>query len=50
MRLWALDHGRYRLTVGPDADGDMQANGTPRSETLELARADAIELTLPPNR
>lgn len=50
MRIWALVHGCYRLTVGPDADGDMQADGTERSETLELARAEAVELTLPPRQ
>jgi hypothetical protein len=48
MRFWALAHGRYRLTVGPDANGDFQADRIETDESLELARADAIPLTTQP--
>lgn len=44
MRVWELDHGQYELTAGPEPDG------VSRTENLELAKADAIELTLPPRQ
>jgi len=48
-RFWALDHGRYRLSVGTDADGEDAADAMSRAETVELARADAVEVTLAPH-
>ncbi len=48
MRLWALAHGLYRLTVGPDADGDFQADRIETDKSVELARAAAIPLTIHP--
>lgn len=48
VRLWTLDHGRYRLTLGRDRDGDDAPDTVDREETLEVARATAIPLTLPP--
>ena len=50
MCLWALDHGEYRLRVGPDADGDDRIDKPAREETLELLRASPIDLTLAPRR
>ncbi|NQT87962.1 hypothetical protein HQ560_14435, partial [bacterium] len=50
MRLWTLDHGEYRLTFGPDADGDDAMDGPERTETLNVLRATAVPLTLPPRR
>ncbi|MGB2821419.1 MAG: hypothetical protein WBF17_10585, partial [Phycisphaerae bacterium] len=47
MRLWTLDHGRYRLRVGPDGDNDDRMDEAGRTETLELLRASAVPLTLP---
>ena len=48
IRVWALEHGRYKLTVGPDSDGDKKMDSIVRTEILELAKADRIQLTLPP--
>ncbi|MCU0915257.1 MAG: hypothetical protein MUC88_11925, partial [Planctomycetes bacterium] len=48
MRLWSLAHGVYRLTVGPDANGDFQADRAETDKSLELARADVIDLTIQP--
>ncbi|MBN1673250.1 MAG: hypothetical protein JXR37_19550 [Kiritimatiellae bacterium] len=48
MRIWALEHGVYRLTVGPDADGDQSMDEPARQETLEITRADRVSLSLPP--
>ena len=47
VRLWTLAHGRYRLALGPDADGDDKADKAARTETLEIARATPLALTLP---
>ena len=49
MRLWTLDHGRYALTVGPDANRDDKPDRAARTETLEVLRATAVPLTLAPN-
>lgn len=48
MRLWALAHGQYHLTAGPDADGDFQADKIEIDKSVELARADALPLTISP--
>ena len=48
IRVWALEHGVYELTVGPDANGDNNMDRAEKAATLELAKADRIELTLPP--
>jgi hypothetical protein len=48
MRVWALEHGVYQLTSGPDSDGDYRMDKVERSESLELTKADRIELTLVP--
>jgi len=57
MRVWALDHGRYGVTIGPDANSDFRIDGgaatgagkgTVVQYTAELARAEAIAVTLAP--
>ena len=48
VRLWTLDHGRYRLTFGPDADGDDNMDQVTGEESIEISRATPVELTLPP--
>ncbi|MBM4085779.1 MAG: hypothetical protein FJ272_13405 [Planctomycetes bacterium] len=57
IRLWTLDHGRYRLTLGPDADADDNADKVTETRFLgengflrpvEIGRATALSLTLPP--
>ncbi|OHB64264.1 MAG: hypothetical protein A2Y77_04395 [Planctomycetes bacterium RBG_13_62_9] len=48
IRFWALSHGLYRLTVGPDADGDFKADRIESEKSVELARADSVPLTMQP--
>ena len=48
MRLWALAHGLYHLTAGPDADGDFKADKIEIDMSIELVRADSIPLTIAP--
>ncbi|MEN6544642.1 MAG: sugar-binding protein [Armatimonadia bacterium] len=48
FRLWLLDHGRYQLTQGLDADGDEQMDKATRTEAVEVARATRLPLTLAP--
>ncbi|MBM3474749.1 MAG: hypothetical protein FJX75_15910 [Armatimonadetes bacterium] len=48
VRFWTLDHGRYQLALGPDADGNDVADNVQRQETLEIMRATAVPLSLPP--
>ncbi|OGV61661.1 MAG: hypothetical protein A3K19_15270 [Lentisphaerae bacterium RIFOXYB12_FULL_65_16] len=50
MRFWTLEHGRYRLTMGPDADGDDKADQADRQDTVEIQRATAVPVTLPPRQ
>lgn len=47
-RLWTLEHGRYRLTFGADANHDDNPDRLTREETVEVQRATALPLTLPP--
>ena len=47
-RVWALDHGRYRITLGPDTDGDDNPDTLTIERSAELARADVVPVTLPP--
>lgn len=48
MRIWALEHGVYQLTIGPDTDGDRKIDRVEKRALLELSKADTIELILPP--
>ena len=48
MRIWLLDHGRYRVTFGPDADGDDQADSVSLETSMELQRASGVPVNLPP--
>jgi hypothetical protein len=50
FRLWLLDHGRYKLTQGLDANGDDQMDAATRTETVEVGRATALPLTLAPKQ
>ena len=51
MRVWRLDHGRYKVGIGPDADDDGRIDeGAARETVAELARYSAISLDLPPHR
>ena len=48
MRVWALEHGRYKLSVGTDTDGDLKSDAAAAASVLEIARADSIEITFAP--
>jgi hypothetical protein len=48
MRLRTLAHGLYRLTIGPDTDGDFQADKIETDKSIELVRADVLPLTIQP--
>jgi hypothetical protein len=48
MGVWRLRHGRYEVTVGPDADGDHAMDEATSTRTLELAKADRVPVELAP--
>lgn len=48
VRLWTLDHGRYEMTIGPDADGDDEMDAAIRTQQLQIARATPVNISLPP--
>jgi hypothetical protein len=48
MRVWALEHGRYRLAIGAARDGNHRIDRVRTTTTQELARGDALPLTLQP--
>jgi len=50
MRVWRLEHGRYKVRVGPDANDDGVLDGVETEETRVLHRYSPIALTLPPSR
>lgn len=50
MRVWALDHGYYKLKAGLDQDGDFAPGNVAREEKLELSKAETVLLTAPPRQ
>ena len=50
MRVWRLEHGRYKVRVGPDANDDGVMDDVEKEETLVLHRYSPIAMTLPPRR
>lgn len=48
MRIWRLEHGTYKLTIGTDTNGDFQRDRVSSESTVELMRADSIAVTLLP--
>jgi hypothetical protein len=50
FRVWQLDHGKYELRVGPDLNDDGEFDAVERTNTLELARMDAVPVSLPPRK
>jgi len=48
MRVWALEHGHYKVAIGPDASDDNEMDRIEKTGTVELAKADAIDVALPP--
>jgi endogenous inhibitor of DNA gyrase (YacG/DUF329 family) len=47
LRLWTLGHGVYSMTLGPDADGDDNADSFTRERSVEIARATRVAIELP---
>jgi len=47
MRLYELDPGEYRVTRGPDRDGDDQADRVEGSQTVDVKPHVGVALTLP---
>ncbi|MFH1570057.1 MAG: hypothetical protein ABIL09_18845, partial [Gemmatimonadota bacterium] len=50
VRLWNAEHGRYRLRVGPDADGDDALDRAVVSKVVEVRRGEPIAVELPPRQ
>ena len=50
MRVWRLDHGRYRVRTGPDANDDGVMDAATSDRTVEMQRYSAIPVTLPPRQ
>ncbi|HAY78435.1 MAG TPA: hypothetical protein DCY79_01365 [Planctomycetaceae bacterium] len=50
MRVWRLQHGRYRIRTGPDRDDDGSMNEAIMEQQTELQRYSAIPLRLPPRQ
>jgi len=48
IRVWALEHGTYRVAIGPDANGDNKMDRIEENRTVELAKADVIDIVFPP--
>lgn len=48
MRLWRLEHGRYRISLGIDRNGDFQADSPTLKLEKEITRADGIDVELAP--
>jgi hypothetical protein len=47
FRVWQLDHGRYELRVGPDANDDGRLDSVQQTKSLTLKRMDAVPVELP---
>ena len=50
MRVWRLEHGRYRVAFGPDADQDGELDQVESETELDLCRYAPVALDLPPGR
>ncbi len=47
LRVWALEHGEYEVVTGVDADDDFTIDRGTKRRTVELAKSDALAVTLP---
>lgn len=50
FRVWQLAHGKYELKTGPDLNDDGELDSVESTRTLELARMDAVPVSLPPRK
>ncbi|MBT3380542.1 MAG: hypothetical protein HN742_00170 [Lentisphaerae bacterium] len=49
VRVWRTEHGNYRVSFGPDTDGDEEPEN-PSIQQLELHRSAEVPLVLPPRK
>jgi len=50
LRVWALAHGNYEARLGVDTNADDEPDAAVHTESLELARGEALSFTAPPGR
>jgi hypothetical protein len=50
MRVWRLNHGRYKVRMGPDSDNDGILDRVERGKILTLYRHAPVDLSLPPKQ
>ncbi len=50
LRVWRLEHGRYRVAVGPDADGDDALDAPVEAREMQLRRHSLVPLRLEPRQ
>jgi len=50
MRVWRLNHGRYKVLIGPDTDDNGVLDRVEKEKTMVLHRHAPIDLLLPPGR
>jgi len=50
MRVWQLDHGRYRVRAGADTSGNEEIGKAALDEEMTLLRHSPIALTVPPRQ
>ena len=50
MRVWKLQHGRYRVRAGVDTNDDGRPDLGVTERTMELARYSPVALRLPPGK
>jgi hypothetical protein len=50
VRVWRTPYGRYKVTMGGDADGDGQPDAGGVERSAELHQFAAIPVTLPPRK
>ncbi|MBW3559309.1 MAG: LamG domain-containing protein, partial [Proteobacteria bacterium] len=48
MTGWNVAPGRWRVTSGPDADGDDRIDGTRQTRTLEFQRTGTVDVSFAP--
>ena len=47
MRLYELQPGNYRMTRGPDADGDDEMDEITEATKISVERSNGTQITLP---
>jgi CARDB protein len=50
IRVWRLEHGKYKIDCGPDSDNDGKIDKIKQSFTDELAKYSSIPVKIPPKQ